>query len=79
MPGYELWSDKERKEVNDVLNTGILMRYGFDGMRNGIWKSKELEAAICETFGTKHAQLVSVAPPPSPPLWRLLVLGMEMK
>ena len=59
MPGYELWSDKERKEVNDVLNTGILMRYGFDGMRNGIWKSKELEAAICETFGTKHAQLVS--------------------
>ena len=59
MPGYELWSDKERKEVNDVLNTGILMRYGFDGMRNGIWKSKELEYAICETFQVKHAQLVS--------------------
>lgn len=59
MPGYELWSDKERKEVTDVLNTGILMRYGFDGMRNGIWKSKELEAAICQTFGTQHAQLVS--------------------
>ena len=50
MPGYELWSDKERKEVNDVLETGILMRYGFDGPRNGIWKSKELEAAIGETF-----------------------------
>lgn len=59
MPGYELWSDQERNQVNDVLNTGILMRYGFDGMRNGIWKSKELEAAICQTFGTKHAQLVS--------------------
>ncbi len=59
MPGYELWSDKERKEVNDVLNTGILMRYGFDGIRNGIWKSKELESAICETFKVKHAQLVS--------------------
>lgn len=59
MPGYELWSDQEKKQVNDVLNTGILMRYGFDGMRNGIWKSKELEAAICQTFGTKHAQLVS--------------------
>lgn len=59
MPGYELWSDKERKEVNDVLETGILMRYGFDGPRKGIWKSKELEAAICETFGSKYAQLTS--------------------
>lgn len=59
MPGYELWSDKERKEVNDVLDTGILMRYGFDGPRKGIWKSKELEAAICETFGSKYAQLTS--------------------
>ncbi|MBL7724586.1 MAG: DegT/DnrJ/EryC1/StrS family aminotransferase [Chitinophagaceae bacterium] len=59
MPGYELWSDKERKEVNDVLETGILMRYGFDGPRKGIWKSKELEAAINETFGSKYAQLTS--------------------
>ncbi|HEX4875789.1 MAG TPA: DegT/DnrJ/EryC1/StrS family aminotransferase [Chitinophagaceae bacterium] len=59
MPGYELWSDKERKEVNDVLETGILMRYGFDGPRKGIWKSKELEAAVNETFGCKYAQLTS--------------------
>ncbi|MBI5858164.1 MAG: DegT/DnrJ/EryC1/StrS family aminotransferase [Sphingobacteriales bacterium] len=59
MPGYELWSDKERKEVNDVLNTGILMRYGFDGPRKGIWKSKELEEAICQIFGCKYAQLTS--------------------
>ncbi len=59
MPGYELWSDKERKEVNDVLETGILMRYGFDGPRKGIWKSKELEDAICKTFGSKYAQLTS--------------------
>ena len=59
MPGYELWSDKERKEVNDVLETGILMRYGFDGPRKGVWKSKELESAINETFGCKYAQLTS--------------------
>ena len=59
MPGFELWSDKERKEVTDVLETGILMRYGFDGPRKGIWKSKELEAAINETFGSKYAQLTS--------------------
>lgn len=59
MPGYELWGAEERKELNDVLQTGILMRYGFDGPRKGHWKSKELETAICETFGCKYAQLVS--------------------
>ncbi|MEO7924816.1 MAG: DegT/DnrJ/EryC1/StrS family aminotransferase [Chitinophagaceae bacterium] len=59
MPGYELWSDKERKEVNDVLETGILMRYGFDALRKGNWKSKELEEEICKTFGCKYAQLTS--------------------
>ena len=59
MPGFELWSDAERKEVNDVLETGILMRCGFDGPRKGIWKARELEEAICNTFGCKYAQLVS--------------------
>jgi len=59
MPGFEFFGDEERKEVNDVLETGILMRYGFDGPRKGIWKAKELEEAICNRFGTKHAMLVS--------------------
>jgi 8-amino-3,8-dideoxy-alpha-D-manno-octulosonate transaminase len=59
MPGFEFFGDEERKEVNDVLETGILMRYGFDGPRKGIWKSKELEAAICSRFGTEYAQLTS--------------------
>ena len=59
MPGFEFFGNEERKEVNDVLETGILMRYGFDGPRKGIWKAKELEEAICEKFGSKHAMLVS--------------------
>src|SRR3954462_6009207 len=59
MPGFELWGDEECKEVNDVLGTGILMRYGFDGPRKGMWKSKELEKAICETFRAKYSQLTS--------------------
>lgn len=59
MPGFELFGDAERKEVNDVLDNGVLMRYGFDGMRNGHWKSKELETQLQQTFKTKHAQLVS--------------------
>ena len=59
MPGFELFGPEERKEVNDVLETGIYMRYGFDGPRKGIWKSKELEAAISKTLGVKYTQLTS--------------------
>jgi 8-amino-3,8-dideoxy-alpha-D-manno-octulosonate transaminase len=58
MPGYEMFGDEERKEVNEVLETGVLMRYGFDGSRKGRWKAKELEEQINVTFGSKHAQLV---------------------
>lgn len=57
MPGFELFGEEERKEVNEVLETGILMRYGFDGPRKGIWKAKELETAITQTFECGYAQL----------------------
>lgn len=59
MPGFELFGAEERKEVNDVLETGILMRYGFDGPRKGIWKAQELEKAVAQTFGCQYAQLTS--------------------
>ena len=59
MPGFEWFGDAERKEVNDVLDSGVLMRYGFDGMRNNHWKAKELEQAIESKMGVKHAQLLS--------------------
>ena len=59
MPGFELFGDAERKEVNDVLENGVLMRYGFDGMRQGHWKAKELEAELSKTLKVKHTQLVS--------------------
>lgn len=59
MPGFELFGNLERKELNDVLNNGVLMRYGFDGMRNGHWKAKELEIELQKTFQVNHAQLVS--------------------
>ena len=59
MPGFEFFGAEERKEVSDVLGTGIMMRYGFDGPRKGIWKTIELEKAICDRFGCQHAQLVS--------------------
>ncbi len=59
MPGFELFGEQEKKEVQDVLDSGVLMRYGFDGIRKGHWKAKELEAAITARMQTKHAQLVS--------------------
>ncbi|WP_417360527.1 DegT/DnrJ/EryC1/StrS family aminotransferase [Galbibacter sp.] len=59
MPGFELFGDLERAEVNDVLESGVLMRYGFDGARNGHWKAVELEKAISKRMGSKYAQLVS--------------------
>jgi len=59
MPGYEFFGDEEKKEIDDVMNTGILMRYGFDAQRKGNWKAKELEQKITETFGCKYAQLTS--------------------
>ena len=59
MPGFELFGKAERQEVNDVLESGVLMRYGFDGMRNGNWKAKELEQELQKALKSKHAQLVS--------------------
>lgn len=59
MPGFELFGADERKQVNDVLETGILMRFGFDGARKGIWKAKELEATISKKFGCRYTHLVS--------------------
>jgi len=59
MPGFELFGDLERKELNDVLENGVLMRYGFDGMRKGHWKAKDLEKELEYKLQTKHAQLVS--------------------
>ena len=46
MPGFELFSDEERKQVNDVLETGVLFRYGFEGARNGHFKALEFEKKI---------------------------------
>ncbi|WP_445956356.1 DegT/DnrJ/EryC1/StrS family aminotransferase [Yeosuana sp.] len=59
MPGFELFGDLERKHVNDVLENGVLMRYGFDGMRKGHWKAKELETELQNQFKVKHAHVVS--------------------
>ncbi|MDR1978482.1 MAG: DegT/DnrJ/EryC1/StrS family aminotransferase [Synergistaceae bacterium] len=59
MPGFELFDEKERKEVAEVMETGVLMRYGFKGVRAGRWKAREMEEAIRARAGTKHALLLA--------------------
>ncbi len=59
MPGTELFGIEERKEVNDVLETGILFRYNHDAQRNNIWKAREFEAEVRKITGAKFAHAVS--------------------
>jgi 8-amino-3,8-dideoxy-alpha-D-manno-octulosonate transaminase len=59
MPGTELFGSEERKEVNDVLQTGVLFRYNHDQQRNGIWKALEFEAEVRKITGARYAHAVS--------------------
>ena len=59
MPGFEIIDDAERKEVLDVLETGVLHRYGFDAARKGHWKAKTFEAEFASRAGAKYCLLVS--------------------
>ena len=59
MPGFEWFGDEERAEVGDVLETGVLFRYGFDDARQGHWKARTFEEELAARLGTKHAHLCS--------------------
>lgn len=59
MPGFELFGEEERKEVQDVLNTGVIMRYNFDAARKGVFKAREFEKLLARRTGVRHAHLVS--------------------
>lgn len=59
MPGTELFGEEERKEVMDVLHTGVLFRYNHDAQRKGHWKAKDFEQEIAAFTGAKHALAVS--------------------
>ena len=54
MAGTELFGDEERKEVMEVLETGVLFRYGHDSQRKGIWKAKTFEQEFSSYLGAKH-------------------------
>ena len=57
MPGFEYFGDEERKEVQDVLDTGVLFRYGFDQARQGHWKAKSFEDELSARIGNTYTHL----------------------
>jgi len=59
MPGFEWMGAEEKAEINQVLDQGFIFRYNFDGVRNNVWKAREMESMLCDRMQTKHAHLVS--------------------
>ena len=59
MPGTELFGSEERKEILDVVDNGVLFRYGHDQQRNGRWKALEFEAEVRKLTGAKYAHAIS--------------------
>lgn len=59
MPGTELFGAEERKEINDVMETGVLFRYGHDAQRNNHWKAKDFESEVRKITGAKYAHAMS--------------------
>ncbi len=59
MPGFEVFGAEEKKEIMDVLDTGVLFRYEFGDQRNGIFKVREFEDKFAAYCGSQHGQAVT--------------------
>ncbi len=59
MPGTELFGEEEKKEIMDVLETGIFFRYNHDEQRKGIWKAKTFEKELAGYHGVRFAHLTT--------------------
>jgi len=59
MPGYEVFGEKEKQEVMDVLDTGVLFRYEFSEQRKGVYKVRTFEENFAKYNGAGYAQAVT--------------------
>ncbi len=59
MPGFEVFGDEEKQQINDVLETGVLFRYEFGDQRKGIYKVKEFEEKFSSYCGCQYGQAVT--------------------
>jgi 8-amino-3,8-dideoxy-alpha-D-manno-octulosonate transaminase len=51
--------EEEKKEILEVLETGVLFRYGFPAQRKGRYKVEEFEKKFAEFTGRQYALAVS--------------------
>jgi 8-amino-3,8-dideoxy-alpha-D-manno-octulosonate transaminase len=59
MPGFEIFGEEEKKEIMDVLDTGVLFRYEFGAQRQGVYKVLEFEKKFAAYCGTSYGQAVT--------------------
>ena len=59
MPGFEVFGEEEKKQIDEVLSTGVLFRYEFAEQRRGIWKVREFEEKFAAYTGAGFAQAVT--------------------
>ncbi len=59
MPGFEIFGEEEKKEIMDVLDTGVLFRYEFNEQRKGVFKVREFEEKFARYCGSSQAQAVT--------------------
>ena len=61
MPGYEFIGKEEQESINSIFrdSNGVFYRYGFDELRNGIYRVKEFESNFAEKFNVRYAHAVS--------------------
>jgi 8-amino-3,8-dideoxy-alpha-D-manno-octulosonate transaminase len=59
VPGWEFFDENEKKQIDEVMETGIIMRFGFEGQRKARWKAREMEAEIRKKTGAAHALLLA--------------------
>ena len=55
MPGFEIFGEEEKKEIMDVMETGVLMRYNFDEERKGVFKVRQFEQEFASYHKSRYA------------------------
>jgi len=59
MPGREVFGEEEIQQVTEVLERGVLFRYGFEDQRKGVFKVVQFEKEFATYTGSRYALGVS--------------------
>lgn len=61
MPGFEVIGIEEKRALDEIFeqSAGVLFAHGFDALRNGRFRVRELERAFAQTVMCPYAQAVT--------------------